>query len=162
MKKICLLLVISLLLLTSCYDSLEGIQAYKYPDWFTREYCLENYVLADPNLMYLYCYNSAKSITVPYITNYFAAIKDVELDSFISLIQYIVLWGSSYNVSVVRKKDCKIDPIHDWTVSKIEMFLRNSGSLVIPDHHEEDSSLKDGVIKKYRNMNCTPKVRHVI
>ena len=107
-KKVlsCCLLMILLLfyLLTAC----KGAKGYKvdYPDYYTPEYCYENYIDADPNLIHLFC--SENSIGTYRNTGFFDtyyAIKDVLLDEYLCIRRINVLFNTGIgDVQIVRNK----------------------------------------------------------
>lgn len=119
-------LIIQLLTSASCAAD-PSPYAYDYPRGLTPKYCFENYFAFDPNIRYTECYE----FVVPWNRTErkrtfmgsveFSAIKDADDLSFMVAYKTIHWFGENRWISVVRHRDCDIDPIMDYTPSKIEL-----------------------------------------
>ena len=106
-KIICAVMVVICVngILSSCY---------KAPDYFTTEYCMEQYDETMPNLVCL----KTKNRTDDVINNiWFYSIKGVSIDEFIVYNRLYNLFFGDWNV--VRNKECEINPITDWEVRRV-------------------------------------------
>ncbi len=140
-----LCLIIQLLTSASCAAD-RSPYAYDYPRGLTPEYCFENYFAFDPNIRYTECYEfvtpwtriERKNIFMGSVE--FSAVKDSEDLSFMVAYKTINWFGENRDILVVRHRDCEIQPIMDYTPSKIELCtyedLMRDGRLDVEDAPE--------------------------
>lgn len=82
-----------LIMFTSCGYEKEEKEKYivDYPEIYTPEYCIENYINADPNLIHLVAADNAiGQIDVPGGSAEYVAIKDVPIDEYLLLDEAIM------------------------------------------------------------------------
>lgn len=119
-KAIAIIIVILAIILTSCIaqDSYET----KYPEYFTPRYCYENYIEADPNLVYLDADESTVGQFVKNATSdtYFA-IKDISINKYIARSR-MQLMVSGYEPCVMKHKDITEEAILSYKPQKAELF----------------------------------------
>lgn len=98
---------------------------FDYPAEITPKYCLENYRAFDANIRYTECYEFVKTktgrISDLITTIDFSAIKDADDLAFMVCYKTIQWFGENRWVYVVRRENCGIQPIMDYTPSKIEL-----------------------------------------
>ena len=105
-KIICAVMVVICVngILSSCY---------KAPDYFTTEYCMEQYNETMPNLVCL----KTQDRTDDVIDNIrFFNIKGVSIDEFALLKCYFLYQSTLF---VVRNRESEINPITDWEVRRV-------------------------------------------
>lgn len=128
MKRIAIMAVF-LLCLVQCLASCAKDYQADYPDNFTTEYCVQNYVFADPNLMFLE--RAKNDATESYNWNgkvfRFFAIRDVSPED------YLVVTASTFFVEhgavrVVKDQDIGIENYEIFTkeIACAEIYRRKS------------------------------------
>lgn len=118
MKKIliCLLAITTLLpcTLSSCSKVLRKSDEYivNYPEYLTLDYCIDNYIQADPNLLYLRAAdNDIGKTEIPGGYAMYCAIIDVPVDDYLlidesilmSLLPYEIV-KNKYNVNLPQQE----------------------------------------------------------
>ena len=125
-KKICtVFLIIQLIALSACSREPSPYD-YDYPKDVTPRFCFENYKAFDPNIRYTECYEfvSTRKRTEKVLgmaSIEYSAIKDVDDLSFIVCYKTIHWFGENRWIYVLRRNDCDIEPIMDYTPSQIEL-----------------------------------------
>ena len=128
LKTFVLFLLAILLITGSACSNLRSPYAFDYPKDVTPRYCYKNYSAFDANIVYTECYefvttrkrNERKTSILGGSIEY-SAIKDVEDLSFMVYYKTIMWFGENRWRGIVRHNDCDIEPIMDYTVSKIEL-----------------------------------------
>ncbi|MBQ2255601.1 MAG: hypothetical protein II330_01945 [Clostridia bacterium] len=114
---------------------------FKYPKRLTNNDCFENYTVFDPNIRYTECYEFVDAGRKIRRLEY-SAIKGAEDLSFMVCYKTIFWFGENRWMGVLREKDCDIQPIKDFTPSKIELctyddlFAWNPGSIDVEENPE--------------------------
>ena len=125
--KILILFFIVILLMTTVSCSRKSSPYYfDYPKDVTPKYCFANYRAFDANIKYTECYEFITTRDRTERVSGFAdveysAIKGVEDLSFTVYYKTIYWFGENRWIGVVRHRDCNIEPIMDYTPSKIEL-----------------------------------------
>ena len=120
-------ILLQLITFTACSDSGEpSPYAFDYPEDFSPKYCFDNYLAFDANIRYTECYdfvNAKESETMSSVLTAieYSAIKGSDDLSFIVCHRTIHWFGTNRDVYILRRKDCNIQPIRDYTPSKIEL-----------------------------------------
>lgn len=100
MKKIIFILLCSsiiIMFITSCNKHDDNI--VEYPEMYTPEYCSENYIEADPNLIYtVSADNDIGKIDIPGGYARYYAIKDVPIDKYLLLDEAVMFAPLSYKI----------------------------------------------------------------
>ncbi len=99
---------------------------YDYPKEVTPRYCFDNYKAFDPNIRYTECYEFVttwkRTEKVSGIASIeYSAIKDIDDLSFMVCYKTIHWFGENRWIYILRRNDCDIEPIMDYTPSKIEL-----------------------------------------
>ena len=124
MKKLIFLLMV-LIVFSSCQKRENYV--VEYPELYTPEYCTNNYIQADPNLLYIaYADNSIGRIDVPGGYARYYAIKDVPIDDFLLLDEAIMFDPLSYKI--VKNKYNLDLTLQDILSYKIKSVLTYSQS----------------------------------
>lgn len=119
-------LVILLIPVSSC-SNVKSPYAFDYPKKVTPKYCYENYSAFDANIIYTECYefvaNKKWNKWKPGLNTSieYSAIRGDEDLSFMVYYKTIFWFGENRWRGIVRHNDCDIEPIMDYTVSKIEL-----------------------------------------
>lgn len=132
--------VVVFLSLASC--SLTSYER-RYPSYFTGEYVQDHYELVDMNLVYLESYrNCTSSVSSRNGQNcQFMKIKDVPLEQFVGMISYTSLFPC-YENYILFNLDYPINPINDFEVKKIELFVKNRGLVIRSDNFDKCGELR--------------------
>lgn len=121
-KIFTLFLVVILLMTASACSHEPSPYAFDYPKDITPKYCFENYSAFDANIVYTECYEFVRDRKVSGFTSVeYSAIKGAEDLSFMVYYKTIYWFGENRWIGVVRHKDCTVEPIMDYTPSKIEL-----------------------------------------
>ena len=119
-------LVILLIPVSSC-SNVKSPYAFDYPKKVTPKYCYENYSAFDANIIYTECYefvaNKKWNKWKPGLNTSieYSAIRGDEDLSFMVYYKTIFWFGENRWIGIVRHNDCDIEPIMDYTASKIEL-----------------------------------------
>lgn len=125
MKKItiCLLFIFLLNVFSSCAGKDEYL--VDYPEKYTTSYCSENYIQADPNLVHLRAAdNDLGRIEIPGGGARYCKIKDIPLDEYLLLDQYIMFAPLAYKI--VKNKnntDIQVQEILSYKVKSVNIYL---------------------------------------
>ena len=125
--KIYLLFLLIIQLITTSACSREpSPYDYDYPKEVTPRYCFENYKAFDPNIRYTECYEFVttrkRTEKVSGIASIeYSAIKDIDDLSFMVCYKTIHWFGENRWIHILRRNDCDIEPIMDYTPSQIEL-----------------------------------------
>lgn len=133
MKKIKFAIIIILIfqMLVSCSSSPYD---YKYPKEYDAEYCYNNYEYFNPNIIFTECYELVSQKN--YKAMNFSAINGIDDLSFMAYwYQQWGFGGGTWMCGVVRKKGVDIDPLRDYTISKIEIcgYEKNFNTTFVVD-----------------------------
>ncbi len=125
-KVVVLFLLVILLISASACSQEPSPYAFDYPKEITSTYCFENYSAFDPNIRYTECYEfvtaNNRTERISSLTSVeYSAIKGVDDLSFMVYYKTIIWFGENRWIGVVRRNDCNIEPIMDYTPSKIEL-----------------------------------------
>lgn len=112
---------------------------FDYPKEITPKYCFENYKAFDANIIYTECYEFMttrdRTERISGITSVeYSAIKGVEDLSFTVYYKTMYWLGENRWIGVVRHKDCTVEPIMDYTPSKIELCTYKDIRIDIDDN----------------------------
>jgi len=124
-------LVVTLFAASACSCGSGSVEPspydFDYPADVTPKYCLENYRVFDPNIRYTECYefvttkNNRETIS-GLVSIEFSAIKDADDLSF--MVCYKTnrwFFGDNRQLYVVRRENCGVQPITDYTLAQIEL-----------------------------------------
>ena len=141
-KTSILFFLIILLITTSACSDKQSPYYFDYPDNVTPKYCYENYKVFDANIRYTECYEfvTAKKSNENMRRVNFSAIKDSEDLSFMVYYKTIYWFGTNRWVGVIRHDDCSIQPVIDYTPSKIELCVYDDILLLHPDNIDVEKS----------------------
>ena len=119
---------------------------FDYPTEVTPKYCFENYRVFDPNIRYTECYEFVTTEdhkeTVSGASIEYSAIKGAGDLAFMVCYKTIRWFGENRWVYVVRRENCGVQPITDYTPSRIELCTyrdlvgQNSNLIDAKDHPE--------------------------
>lgn len=126
LKAFALFLLAILLITSSACSKKNSLNAFDYPKEITPKYCFENYRAFDHNIIYTECYEfvttrNRKERILGFASIEYSAIKGVEDLSFMVYYKSVYWMGEGRWIGVVRHRDCNIEPIIDYTPSKIEL-----------------------------------------
>ncbi|MBE6597111.1 MAG: hypothetical protein E7641_05515 [Ruminococcaceae bacterium] len=109
MKKSIIKLIDVLLVIIISFTACNNEEyIVEYPEKYTAEYCLSNYVKADPNLIHLRSAdNSLGTINKYGLYFEYYAIKDIPLDEYLCVQSYGLLSGGS-DAEIFRYEDLEI------------------------------------------------------
>lgn len=128
MKRINVILFI--LILSVLFVGCANEKKYDYPDYFTKQYCYDNYSFMDYNYKYEKAYENPVDDSVLIGDSgtfyYFYAIPEISPDNFLACRVKFGFIGSSYRYALLKANNYNIDPMLDWNISKIEIFLSSS------------------------------------
>ncbi len=128
MTKKILSFVLTVILISNCFLSCsQPVYEVEYPEYLTWEYCMKNYKLADPNLLYLYSAQNGVEGYDAGVFYYFYAIKDVPCDRFLFCRMDPLLFSYSYEVEIWKNKQNQDDPIRDYTYESVQVFWKIDG-----------------------------------
>ena len=126
---------------------------FEYPAEYTLEYCMKNYAVFDLNLHFKNIY--ANSVGKFSNTSYkhddkhslsFKGIDGVPTEDFLVLTEHLtVIFGGVNGRHIVRHKASAVDPIKDFTVSKITL----TGNQI------NDENLQNEILKAIREGERT-------
>lgn len=153
MKKRVILLFCTLSVLLHMLSSCQKGKPFEmeYPEIYTANYCLENYVEADPNLVYLYAAKNEIGGSGVGIGKYyhFSGIKDIPLD------KYLAAWGNEWMNQnkcfyvMQNKKTLDEQAVLDYSIEKIELFWHKNPW---GDDEEEKWTLNIGEMVYFEHM----------
>ena len=140
MKKIliCLLAITTLLpcALSSCSKVLRKADEYivTYPENYTVDYCNENYIKADPNLLYLrVADNDLGKNNVKGKNGNFRAIKDVPLDEYLMFDEALLLYSLSYEIIKNKNNlDLPQQEILSYKIKDIKIYRQTYDTEIEP------------------------------
>lgn len=140
MKKflICLLAITTLLpcTLSSCSKVLRKADEYivTYPENYTVDYCNENYIEADPNLLYLrVADNDIGRIEIPGGGARYRAIKDVPLDEYLMFDESIMFAPLSYKILKNKNNlDLPQQEILSYKIKDIKIYRQTYDTEIEP------------------------------
>ena len=127
LKIFVLFLLVILFIATTACSRKPSPYAFNYPKEVTPQYCFENYRVFDPNIRYTECYefvtseNNSNGVISGLTSVKYSAIKSIDDLSFMVCYKTSTLLGTSTWTHVVRRNDCNIEPILNYTPSKIEL-----------------------------------------
>lgn len=121
MKKFVVCFVCLLLLLSSCsnteYSERDPQGIYK------PEFCYENYIMADPNLVPVALDDKDfGTIMVDGVRNTFYSMKEIPLEKFLCKKERSIILQEVPEIRVVRNKELIEEPIFDYHFKKTELF----------------------------------------
>ena len=129
MKKIVSCFLISLALfhmLTSCRQREERADDYvaDYPEMYTPEYCMDNYVGADENLIHVQAAENSIGKVLEYGVYYdFYAIKDVPMEEYLSVSTCAIMFDYPTDRIVKNKNlDRSEQEILAWEIKSVELY----------------------------------------
>lgn len=109
MKRIAIMTVF-LLCLVQCMASCSKHYQADYPDNFTTEYCVQNYIYADPNLLYLERSENRPAGGAHHgpgaIINYYA-IRNISPEEYLAMKYHLIL--SDTTLRIVKKSNLGTD-----------------------------------------------------
>ena len=126
LKTLTLFLTVILLMTAVSCSRKSSPYYFDYPKEITPKYCFENYRAFDANIIYTECYefmttrDRTERISGITFVEY-SAIKGVEDLSFMVYYKTMYWFGENRWIGVVRHNDCTVEPIIDYTPSKIEL-----------------------------------------
>lgn len=122
-KPISLLLVAVMLLTILSSFNKHKKNVVDYPKIYTPEYCSENYIQADPNLIHLVSAdNDIGQIDVPGGSARYYAIKDVPLDEYLLLDEAIMFAPLSFQIVKNRNKDLPMQEVLSYEVKSLQLY----------------------------------------
>ena len=125
-KFFALFSLVILLMTASACSHQPSPYSFDYPKEITPKYCFENYRGFDPNIRYNECYEFVTAEDryeriAGVASIEYSAIKDIDDLSFMVCYKTCHWSGKSRWLYVLRRDDCEIEPIMDYTPSKIEL-----------------------------------------
>ena len=103
-------------------------EKYDYPDWFTGEYCKENYTVMSGNYVHSQAYgysvdNNGERITYDGYGGrwYFYAIHGENIENYILGCNKTIFLSDSYTTRILTPKNNSIAPIRDWNIQRLEI-----------------------------------------
>lgn len=123
MNKICC--VAYTVIVIMCISSCSSRETYKaeYPEFFTPEYCYQNYVDADPNLTYLICARNGigRHEENRHVDRYYA-IKDIPVDKYLCSFRNSIMFSKYLDAQILKHKDLHEEAILDYAVTELEIY----------------------------------------
>ena len=117
----------------------------KYPNKLTKEEVMENYHKIDQNLIYLQGKrrDSRRSIASYGTINIWREIKGVPSDKFIAIDSTVWIFnGDVWEGYIVAHHDNDENPIYDYHINKIEIYLRNDYTTGVGYKFDSEYKLK--------------------
>lgn len=130
---IILSLAILIISLTSCENLKSRLYVDGYPNGFTSEFCLENYIPLESNYKYLYCDEKIVDNTPYEYKNSKIAFRSIPCErptSYIAAIAYSKVGAETYEAYhwLMIYKDVKVSPFEKRAISSIELYLGNTAT----------------------------------
>lgn len=139
-----------MVLLASIFSSCSKSDEYlvTYPQEYTTSYCNDNYIQADPNLMYIRrADNDIGKIDIPGGYASYYAIKDVPINEYLVLDEAIIFAPLSYEI--VKNKnnnDLLEQEILSYPIKSVQIYLK-TGS--IANDNIDKKRLGDDLVGEY-------------
>ena len=164
MKKFISILLCSSFIMTfftSCKKHDDNI--VEYPEMYTPEYCSENYIEADPNLIYtVSADNDIGKTDIPGGYAKYYAIKDVPIDDYLLLDEAVMFAPLSYKI--VKNKNNLDIPQQEILSYKIKSVLIYSQSkdLDVSDKKALGEKMVDEIVASMDGNDATAFQNHII
>lgn len=165
MKKVTIVFLSLLLLFLNVLPSCSKLNNYlvTYPQDYTTSYCSENYIQADPNLMYLRSADNAiGTIEIPGGSASYYAIKDIPLDEYLLKDEAVLFAPLSYKI--VKNKNNNNLPTQEilsYTVKSVTLYLvRNERNNI--DKNNLGSDLVDEYVVSISGEEAIAFQSHII
>ena len=119
---------ITLVLSIQCFVSCGDHYKADYPEYFSNEYCIDNYVFADPNLSFMQC--DTGSVDSFGISNYgtsfyFKAIKNVALEKYL-VVRCHTMYSKEVNYRIIKNDSSEMhkQEILSYDIDAVEIYKR--------------------------------------
>lgn len=123
------IMVLLVCMFTSCSKSNEYLVTY--PQKYTTSYCNDNYIQADPNLMYIrIADNDIGKVDIPGGFAKYYAIKDVPVDEYLVLNKSVIFAPLSYEI--VKNKnnnDLLGQEILLYPIKSVQIYLKTNSTV---------------------------------
>ena len=135
----------------------------EYPELYTPEYCTNNYIQADPNLLYIaYADNSIGRIDVPGGYARYYAIKDVPVDEYLLLDEAVMFAPLSYKIVKNKyKSDLPQQEIVSYKIKSVLIYSQ-SKDLDELDKKALGEKMVDEIVASIDGNDATAFQSHII